>query len=128
PAAAGARALAALDRAGLRPGPVVATPTRWALLVAPYTLERLGELLYAQDWVPSSLRFHGEGGYIVLPPSEIGTGQVCWERAPEHVTGARPKRAVTPGTAPWLPDVGAVLDVLVEASASTPDGGSRLAY
>ncbi|WP_330239541.1 bifunctional DNA primase/polymerase [Streptomyces sp. NBC_00525] len=133
PAAAGAGALAALDRAGLRPGPVVATPTRWALLVAPYTLERLGELLYAQDWVPSSLRFHGEGGYVVLPPSEIGTGQVCWERAPERATGPRPKRASSSGAAtsggvPWLPDVGAVLDALVEASASAPDGGSRLAY
>lgn len=61
PAVAGARALSALDALGMRLGPVVATPTRWSLLVAPYTLERLGELLYAKDWVPSSLRFHGEG-------------------------------------------------------------------
>lgn len=61
PAAVGAGALAELDRMGVRLGPVVATPTRWSLLVAPYTLERLGELLHAQDWVPSSLRFHGEG-------------------------------------------------------------------
>ncbi len=68
PALAGARALVALDRMGMRLGPVVATPTRWSLLVAPYTLERLGELLYSKDWVPSSLRFHGEGGYLVLPP------------------------------------------------------------
>lgn len=30
--------------------------------------------------------------------------------------------------APWLPDVEAVLDALVEASTSAPDGGSRLAY
>ncbi|MEV4440239.1 bifunctional DNA primase/polymerase, partial [Streptomyces sp. NPDC049577] len=37
PAVAGARALAAFDRAGVRLGPVVATPTRWALLVAPYS-------------------------------------------------------------------------------------------
>ena len=125
PAVAGARALTGLDRAGLRLGPVVATPTRWALLVAPYTLERLGELLYAQDWVPSSLRFHGEGGYVVLPPSEIGTGQVRWERAPERATGPRRERAAA---APWLPDVGVVLDALVEASTSAPDGGSRLAH
>ncbi|MEW1890288.1 MULTISPECIES: bifunctional DNA primase/polymerase [unclassified Streptomyces] len=126
PAVAGARALAALDRAGLRLGPVVATPTRWALLVAPYTLERLGELLYAQDRVPSSLRFHGEGGYVVLPPSEIGTGQVRWERAPERTPGSRPKGAAAPS--PWLPDVEAVLDALVEASTSAPDGGSRLTH
>ncbi|MFB8084665.1 bifunctional DNA primase/polymerase [Streptomyces sp. NPDC055992] len=128
PAVAGARALAGLDGAGLRLGPVVATPTRWALLVAPYTLERLGELLYAQDWVPSSLRFHGEGGYVVLPPSEIGTGQVRWERAPECATGPRPKRAVAAPASPWLPDVGDVLEALVEASTSAPDGGSRLTY
>lgn len=130
PAVAGARALAELDRMGMRLGPVVATPTRWSLLVAPYTLERLGELLHAQDWVPSSLRFHGEGGYLVLPPSETGTGQVRWERAPERVSrpgsgGGAQARAVA---SPWLPDVGALLDALVEASNSAPDGGSRLAY
>jgi hypothetical protein len=117
PAVAGARALAGLDRVGMRLGPVVATPTRWSVLVAPYTLERLGELLYTKDWVPSSLRFHGEGGYHVLPPSEASGGQVRWERAP------------LPGSAaPWLPDVEAVVDALVEASTGAPDGDSRLAY
>ncbi|MFD7017930.1 bifunctional DNA primase/polymerase [Streptomyces sp. NPDC059928] len=117
PAVAGARALAALDSMGVRLGPVVATPTRWSLLVAPYSMERLGELLYSKDWVPSSLRFHSEGGYLVLPPSLTGKGQVRWERAP------------LPGSAaPWLPDVKAVVDALVEASTSAPDGGSRLAY
>ncbi|WP_069171560.1 bifunctional DNA primase/polymerase [Streptomyces griseus] len=117
PAVAGVRALTALDGMGLRLGPVVATPTRWSVLVAPYTLERLGELLHAQDRVPSSLRFHGEGGYLVLPPSEIGSGQVRWVRPPSSDTEA-----------PWLPDVGTVLDALVEASNSAPDGGSRLAF
>ncbi|MEU9356525.1 bifunctional DNA primase/polymerase [Streptomyces sp. NPDC048301] len=117
PAVAGARALAALDGMGLRIGPVVATPTRWSLLVAPYTLERLGELLHAQDRVPSSLRFHGEGGYLVLPPSEAGTGQVRWERPPP--AGDAELR---------LPDVESVLDALVEASNGASDGGSRLAY
>ncbi|WP_326698718.1 bifunctional DNA primase/polymerase [Streptomyces sp. NBC_01754] len=117
PAVAGARALAALDTMGLRLGPVVATPTRWSLLVAPYTLERLGELLHSKDWVPSSLRFHGEGGYLVLPPSEVGKGQVRWERQP----------SAGPAT-PWLPDVETVLDALVEASTGAPGDGSRLAY
>ncbi|MCM2391415.1 bifunctional DNA primase/polymerase [Streptomyces albipurpureus] len=117
PAVAGARALSVLDGMNLRLGPVVATPTRWSLLVAPYSLEELGELLFAKDCVPSSLRFHGEGGYLVLPPSETGAGQVRWERAP------------LPGTAaPWLPKVEAVVDALVEASTSAPDGGSRLSY
>ncbi|MFJ8586214.1 bifunctional DNA primase/polymerase [Streptomyces sp. NPDC093595] len=120
PAVAGARALAALDAMGMRLGPVVATPTRWSLLVAPYTLEQLGELLYVQDCVPSSLRFHGEGGYLVLPPSDTGTGQVRWERAP-----------LAGSASPWLPGVEAVVDALVEASTTTPttpDGGSRLRY
>jgi Bifunctional DNA primase/polymerase, N-terminal len=117
PALAGARALTDLDRVGMRLGPVVATPTRWSVLVAPYGLERLGELLCSKDWVPSSLRFHGGGGYLALPPSEAAGGQVRWERAP------------LPGSAaPWLPDVEAVVDALVEASTSAPDGGSRLAY
>ncbi|QIP85679.1 DNA primase [Streptomyces sp. Tu 2975] len=113
PAVAASRALSVLDRMDMRLGPVVATPTRWSLLVAPYTLEQLGELLFVKDCVPSSLRFHGSGGYLVLPPSETGTGLVRWERAP------------LPGSAaPWLPDVEAVVDALVEASAS--DAGSGL--
>ncbi|MEU7035367.1 bifunctional DNA primase/polymerase [Streptomyces sp. NPDC046237] len=117
PAVAGARALVALDAMGMRLGPVVATPTRWSLLVAPYGLEQLGELLYAKDSVPSSLRFHGEGGYLLLPPSVAGTGQVRWERAPLEGSAR-----------PWLPDVEAVVDALVEASTGAPGGGSRLAY
>ncbi|MFJ2023691.1 bifunctional DNA primase/polymerase [Streptomyces sp. NPDC087897] len=135
PAVAGAGALSVLDALGMRRGPIVATPTRWSLLVAPYTLERLGELLYAKDWVPSSLRFHGEGGYLVLPPSRTGAGQVRWERPPAPPTASaavgpvrrnRAKSAVP--AAPWLPDVEAVLDALVEASTGAPGGGSRLAY
>lgn len=117
PAVAGARALLALGRAGTRLGPVVATPTRWSILVAPYSLEVLGDLLHQQDWVPGSLRFHGQGGYIVLPPSWTGAGQVRWERAP------------LPGSAtPWLPEVETVVPALVEASTNMPGGGSRLAY
>ncbi|MFJ8073444.1 bifunctional DNA primase/polymerase [Streptomyces sp. NPDC096176] len=127
PAVAAARALLVLDRMDMHLGPIVATPTRWSLLVAPYSLEQLGELLFVKDCVPSSLRFHGSGGYLVLPPAETGAGQVRWERAP------------LPGSAaPWLPDVEAVVDALVEASASSaPDSGlyppeagegSRLAY
>jgi hypothetical protein len=74
PALSAARALAALDRAGMRLGPVVASSARWSILVRPYSLEQLGELLYAKDFVPGSLRFHGEGGYLALPPSETGRG------------------------------------------------------
>ncbi|MFS8203257.1 bifunctional DNA primase/polymerase (plasmid) [Streptomyces sp. CWNU-52B] len=108
PAPAAARALAALDHMGMRLGPVIASPTRWALLVKPYSLEQLGELLYAKDFVPGSLRFHGEGGYVALPPSETGQGGIRWERAP------------LPGSAaPWVPDVEAVVDAVVEALTRT---------
>ncbi|WP_329253470.1 bifunctional DNA primase/polymerase [Streptomyces sp. NBC_01478] len=108
PAPAAARALAALDRQGMRLGPVVAAPTRWSLLVKPYSLEQLGELLYAKDHVPGSLRFHGSGGYLALPPSETGQGRIRWERAP------------LPGSAsPWVPDVEAVVDAVVEALTRT---------
>ncbi|MGV9280504.1 bifunctional DNA primase/polymerase [Streptomyces sp. NPDC003730] len=108
PALPAAHALAALDRAGLRVGPVVASPARWALLVRPYSMEQLGELLYAKDFVPGSLRFHGEGGYLPLPPSETGAGAVRWERAP------------LPGSAtPWVPDVEAVVDAVVDALTRT---------
>jgi hypothetical protein len=108
PALAAACALDALGRTGTRVGPVVATPARWAILVAPYSMEQLGELLYAKDFVPGSLRFHGDGGYLALPPSETGLGPVSWERAP------------LPGSAaPWAPDVEAVVDAVVEALTRT---------
>ena len=74
-------------------------------------------MLYAQDWVPSSLRFHGEGGYLVLPPSPMGTDRVRWEREP--LPGSRVAVAARVET---------VVDALVEASTSAPDGGSRLAH
>ncbi|EFL33306.1 conserved hypothetical protein [Streptomyces viridochromogenes DSM 40736] len=108
PALPAARALEALDRTGMRLGPVVASPTRWAILVKPYSMEQLGELLYAKDFVPGSLRFHGDGGYLALPPSEVGQGEIRWERAP------------LPGSAsPWVPDVEAVVDAVVEALTRT---------
>ncbi|MEU9577853.1 bifunctional DNA primase/polymerase [Streptomyces chilikensis] len=114
PAVAAARAVAELERGGTRLGPVVASPTRWALLVRPYSLERLGELLYAQDMVPGSLRFHGRGGYLALPPSVTGQGRVRWVREPE------------PGDlAPWLPDVervvGAAVTALTRPGVGAPD-------
>ncbi|MEE1930169.1 bifunctional DNA primase/polymerase [Streptomyces sp. TRM 70351] len=105
PADAGLRALAECDRLNLRTGPVIATPTRVALLVRPYDLAELGELLYAQDWVPGSLRFHGEGGYVPLPASQTVAGPVRWERPPS-------------GAVPYLPDTKPLLDVLVEAGVA----------
>ncbi|WP_101254040.1 bifunctional DNA primase/polymerase [Streptomyces barkulensis] len=127
PAAAGARALEEFDRLGLRTGPVIASPTRCMLLVAPYDLEELGELLHAQDWVPSSLRFHGDGGYVALPPSRTGAGQLRWERPPAAL-GVGARGTLRGGGVPWLPRMEPLVDVLVRASAAVPDTGSRLAY
>ncbi|QNP71682.1 bifunctional DNA primase/polymerase [Streptomyces roseirectus] len=108
PARAAAQALAELDAKGMRLGPVVAAPARWAILVKPYSMEQLGELLYAKDYVPGSLRFHGEGGYLALPPSLSGHGDIRWERAP------------LPGSAsPWVPDVEAVVDTVVDVLTRT---------
>lgn len=140
PAIAGARALAELDRRGERVGPVVATPTRFTLLVAPYALAELGEKLYAHDWVPSSLRFHGEGGYVALPPSHTGAGRVRWEREPVaadeqdavrkpgRAAARRARRGGLTREVPWLPRMERVLDVLVEASATAPGSGTSLTF
>ncbi|GAA2142739.1 hypothetical protein GCM10009760_28220 [Kitasatospora kazusensis] len=114
PADAGARALEYLTLHGVPLGPVLATPGRYVLLVAPYSLAELGELLAEQPWVPGSLRYHGPDGYLVLPPSRTGAGGVRWVRAPIE-------------DRPWLPQVGGLLSVLIAASATAPDG-SRLAF
>lgn len=117
PAAAGTGALAELERRGVRPGPVVATATRVLLLVEPYDHAELGELLFAQDRVPSSLRFHGSGGYLPLPPAPGGLGAARWVREPE------PERGRVA-----LPRAADLVDVLVAAGELVPDTGSRLAY
>ncbi|MBL1067950.1 bifunctional DNA primase/polymerase [Streptomyces sp. 7-21] len=117
PAAAGAWALAELDRLGAAPGPVLATPTRYALLVEPYELAELGELLSDRGGVPGSLRFHGPGGYLPLPPSAVGGRRLRWVSPPRPHRG----RVV-------LPPAVRLLDVLVEAGATVPEQGSRLAY
>lgn len=121
PAAAGARALDVIERLGFRLGPVVATPTRYVFLVAPYSLAELGELLDSQEWVPTSLRYHGDGGYVALPPSCGSTGQLRWVREPVVEPGE-------PGqSAPWLPRIGTLVDAMVRAGRTAPDG-DRLTF
>ncbi|MBM9506027.1 bifunctional DNA primase/polymerase [Actinacidiphila acididurans] len=118
PAAAGAHALTAIEHFGFRLGPVVATPTRYIFLVAPYSLAELGELLDSQEWVPTSLRYHGDGGYVALPPSSGNSGQLRWVREP----------VVEPGeSAPWLPQISTLVDAMVRAGRTAPDG-DRLTY
>ncbi|GAA1068979.1 bifunctional DNA primase/polymerase [Kitasatospora nipponensis] len=129
PASAGVRLLDYLDALRLVPGPVLATPTRCALLVAPYAYPELAELLVAQEEtllpggapgrVPTSVRYHGPGGFLVLPPSRIGPGggQVRWVRRPQPA----------PGGGVRLPQVARLLEALVAAGAAAPDD-TRLAY
>ncbi|GAB2894254.1 bifunctional DNA primase/polymerase [Streptomyces mayteni] len=122
PAVAGAWAERELSRRReLGLGPVIATPTRWLLLVAPYELPELGEELAARERVPSSLRFHGPGGCLPLPPSATGAGPVSWVREPQRCrTGGRGRVA--------LPRIEGLLDVLVEAGLNAPDRDGRLSY
>jgi hypothetical protein len=117
PAAAGELALAAMEKLGFRLGPVIATPTRYVFLVAPYSLAELGELLDSQDWVPTSLRYHGDGGYVPLPAAG-GAPQFRWVREPATGPGA---------PAPWLPRIGTLVEALVRAGRTAPDG-DRLTY
>lgn len=114
PAAAGARALAYLGALRLRLGPVLALPGRYALLVAPYSLDALGELLSQQPWVPGSLRYHGPGGFLPLPSGGGSGDRVRWVLAP------RPG----PDGGVWLPQVGPLLGELVEAAVRLDRGRS----
>ncbi|MFE5580274.1 bifunctional DNA primase/polymerase [Kitasatospora sp. NPDC056531] len=113
PAAAGARALVHLGALRLPLGPVLATPGRYALLVAPYSLDALGEMLAQLPWVPGSLRYHGPGGFLPLPPGGAA-GRVRWVLAP------RP--SVDGGV--WLPQVGPLLGELVDATVRLDSGRS----
>lgn len=118
PALAGAQAIEAIERFGFRLGPVVATPTRYVFLVAPYSLAELGELLDAQDWVPTSLRYHGDGGYVALPSAVEVQGTPRWVRQPLIMEGT---------CTPWLPRIDLLVDALVRAGRTSPDG-DRLTY
>ncbi|GAA2739362.1 MULTISPECIES: bifunctional DNA primase/polymerase [Kitasatospora] len=104
PRPAGPWLLSHLAETGVPHGPVLATTERYVLLTAPYTLDELGGMLADRPWVPGALRYHGPGGYLVLPPSRTGAGQVHWVRRP--LAGE-----------PWLPQVGTLLGGLITASA-----------
>jgi hypothetical protein len=119
PVPAGVWAVEELGRQGVRTGPVAAVGSRLALLVRPYELAELGELLGTRyGSVPGALRFHGPGGHLSLPPSlAVGhgapgnAGQLAtrWLRPP--APSPEPGRLALPRAA-WL------LDVLIEAGFS----------
>ncbi|MFE6052057.1 bifunctional DNA primase/polymerase [Kitasatospora sp. NPDC056446] len=113
PAAAGARALVYLSALRMPLGPVLAMPGRYALLVAPYSLDALGEMLAQLPWVPGSLRYHGPGGFLPLPPGGPA-GRVRWVLAPRPGAGG----------GVWLPQVGPLLGELVEATVRLDSGRS----
>lgn len=102
---AGVRLLDQCAAAGVEHGPVLAAGDRYVLLVAPYTLEELGGLLAERGSVPSSLRYHGPGGYLVLPPARTGDGPVSWVCPP-------------PAGACTLPEVGTILSGLIAAAGT----------
>ncbi|MEV4559989.1 bifunctional DNA primase/polymerase [Kitasatospora sp. NPDC049285] len=104
PRPAGPWLLRHLDEIGVPCGPVLGTANRYVLLTAPYTLPELGALLAERPWVPGVLRYHGPGGYLVLPPARTGSGAVHWVRRPIE-------------DEPWLPQVGTLLGGLITASA-----------
>ncbi len=114
PAEAAARALAYFGALRMPLGPVLATPGRYALLVAPYSLDTLAELLAQQPWVPGSMRYHGPGGYLALPPGSA-RDRVRWV--------SPPRRAADGGV--WLPEVGPLLEELVTATAKQDSGRPR---
>ncbi|MEE4540851.1 bifunctional DNA primase/polymerase [Streptomyces sp. V4-01] len=84
--ASGLRALARLERMGLRLGPVLATPDRRAqFFVAPGAAQDLPQLLYRMGWDDAELdlRCLGPGGHVTAPPSDAGgLGPVRWLRDP----------------------------------------------
>ncbi|CAM5463129.1 bifunctional DNA primase/polymerase [Streptomyces viridifaciens] len=122
PAAAGARALVHLGALRLPLGPVLAMPGRYALLVAPYSLDALGEMLAQLPWVPGTLRYHGPGGFLPLPPGggamgvppAGGWGRVRWVLAPRPAGGGGVR----------LPQVGPLLGELVDATVRLDSGRS----
>lgn len=92
PESVGHRALARLERMGVRPGPVLLAPAGRALfLVAPHTAAGLSGLLYRTGWDDAELDLccHGEGSTVPAPPTAL----TRWLRRPVPETAARPPAA-----------------------------------
>jgi hypothetical protein len=91
------RALARLERMGLRLGPVIATPAGRAwFFVAPGAAGELPHLLYRMGWDDAALDLHclGPGDFITAPPSDLGgLGPARWLRRPEFGSAAQPPEA-----------------------------------
>ncbi|XHM96033.1 bifunctional DNA primase/polymerase [Peterkaempfera sp. SMS 1(5)a] len=111
PETAGCLALARMERMGVQLGPVVAMPAiggrgrRLLFLVLPGALPKLPDLLRGLGWPPGRLDLvgHGDGGWIVAPPSRVGAhGFAQWARQPND-------------TNRWLPEASELIDPLAYA-------------
>jgi hypothetical protein len=93
----GRRALARLERMGLRLGPVIVTPSaRAQFFVAPGAADELPDLLYRMGWDDTELdlRCLGPGDHVTAPPSDLGgLGPVRWLRAPDQDAAQQPPEA-----------------------------------
>ena len=115
PVTAGAGALALMDGAGTRPGPVAVSAGERALFfVATRGAPGLQDEWWSchLDCVPddltetAGLRWHCRNSYVLAPPSRHGDGLVArWLRPPDE----RP-----------LPDAVRLLEVLADASEAAP--------
>lgn len=112
PEVAGCLALARMERLQLQLGPVVSVPAvagqrgrRLLFLVLPGAVAKLPEMLRKLGWGPGrlDLAVHGEGDWIVAPPSRIGPYSFAqWARPPSALNR-------------WLPDAGELINPLAYA-------------
>jgi Bifunctional DNA primase/polymerase, N-terminal len=103
---AGHRALARLERMGLRLGPVLLTPAgRAQFFVAPGAAAELPHLLYRMGWDDAllDLRCLGPGGHVTAPPSDLsGLGPVRWLREPLPAVAQPPEARLLLGTLAYV--------------------------
>ncbi|UCM91795.1 bifunctional DNA primase/polymerase [Streptomyces marincola] len=108
--AAGCLALARMERIGIAPGPVSATPLgRMQFFVLPGGAAKAPGVLRRFGWSPAGLGLvpRGEGGWVVAPPTRMGhRGAAQWARRPTPLNR-------------WLPDAEELLAPLGYACGQT---------
>lgn len=112
PEVAGCLALARMERLQLQLGPVASVPAtpgqrgrRLLFLVLPGAQAKVPEALRKLGWAPGRLDLtcHGDGGWIVAPPSRIGAYTFAqWARQPSALNR-------------WLPDADELINPLAYA-------------
>ncbi|MDT0441874.1 bifunctional DNA primase/polymerase [Streptomyces johnsoniae] len=111
PETAGCLALARMERSGVAPGPVAATPAgRMQFFVLPGGAAKAPGLLRQLGWSPAalSLSVRGEGDFVAAPPTRMGRrGAAQWVHRPTSVNR-------------WLPDAAEVIAPLAYACGQEP--------